>query len=75
MIKKTTILITLLLFIACSSSDKQPEPKSNIVYITNTGSKYHLSDCRHLSKSKIEIKKDKAINKGYEPCKVCKPSE
>lgn len=43
------------------------------VYITNTGSKYHRSGCRHLAKSKIPISKSKAQAQGYEPCKNCKP--
>lgn len=71
--KRIAILFVLLLFISCSSSDKQSDAKSDIVYVTNIGTKYHKSNCRHLSNSKIEIEKDKAIKKGYEPCKVCKP--
>lgn len=47
------------------------EPQQEIVYITNTGSKYHRSGCRHLQDSKIEIEKDTAIAQGYEPCKTC----
>lgn len=47
------------------------EPQKDIVYITDTGSKYHRSGCRHLQDSKIEIGKDTAIAQGYEPCKTC----
>lgn len=43
------------------------------VYITNTGSKYHKGNCRHLKSSKIPISLDKAKADGYEPCKVCRP--
>ena len=42
------------------------------VYITNTGSKYHLDGCRHL-KSKIEVSLQEALDKNLEPCKNCKP--
>lgn len=45
--------------------------QSEVVYITETGSKYHRSGCRHLKDSKIEIQKDTAISQGYEPCKTC----
>jgi hypothetical protein len=45
----------------------------DIVYITNTGSKYHRAGCRYLSKSSIPIERKEAIAKGYTPCSVCKP--
>lgn len=44
------------------------------VYVTNTGSKYHTSGCRYLSKSKITTSFDKALERGYSACSVCKPS-
>lgn len=46
-------------------------PQSTIVYITNTGEKYHHGDCRHLKNSKIEISLDDAIAAGYTPCGTC----
>ena len=48
-------------------------PTADIVYITNTGSKYHRSGCRYLSESKIGIERAKAIREGYTACSVCKP--
>ena len=44
-----------------------------IVYITETGTKYHRDGCQFLAKSKIPIKKSEAIKQGYTPCGVCKP--
>lgn len=44
------------------------------VYTTKTGEKYHKSTCRYLKYSKHKIKLDKAIELGYDPCSVCKPS-
>lgn len=44
-----------------------------IVYITETGRKYHNGYCIYLSKSKINIALSNAIKKGYTPCKKCKP--
>ena len=41
-----------------------------VVYITNTGSKYHNYGCRHL-KSTIEITLSQAKAKGYTPCGTC----
>lgn len=45
-----------------------------VVYITNTGTKYHNSGCRYLSKSKIPISLENAQTDGYTPCKVCNPA-
>ena len=45
----------------------------SVVYITNTGSKYHRDGCASLKKSKIKTDRDKAISEGYEPCKRCNP--
>ncbi len=49
------------------------DEKTEIVYITKTGEKYHRAGCRYLSKSQIAIELDDAVARGYEPCSVCKP--
>lgn len=54
------------------SGDTQDEV---IVYVTETGKKYHRSNCRHLKYSKIEKTLEDAKAEGYEACKVCKPGE
>lgn len=48
---------------------------TEIVVVTRTGDKYHLPDCQHVrgKDDVIEMTKQEAIEKGYEPCKVCKP--
>jgi micrococcal nuclease len=52
--------------------EKKPEINGDtIVYITATGKKYHSTDCRYLSKSKIPISLKEAVKKGYTPCSVC----
>ena len=43
------------------------------VYITDTGSKYHRSGCRYLSRSKHAISKSDALSRGYDACSVCRP--
>jgi micrococcal nuclease len=45
------------------------------VYITRSGAKYHSEGCRSLSKSKIPISLEDAIQKGYTPCSRCNPPE
>lgn len=46
---------------------------SKTVYITNTGSKYHKSNCRTLKYSKIKTTLKEAEADGYTACKICKP--
>lgn len=46
--------------------------KKDVVYKAKSGSKYHRFDCRYLSESRLEIKREEAV-KYYEPCKVCQP--
>ena len=45
------------------------------VYITKTGSKYHRSGCRYLSRSCYPISLSSAKNQGYSPCSRCTPLE
>lgn len=62
----------------------QPAPKTQqasnqnnelIVYVTNTGKKYHMAGCRYLKRSQISIKLKDAKAEGYEPCSVCNPPQ
>lgn len=46
---------------------------STIVYVTDTGEKYHRSGCQYLSHSSNEISLSKAISRGYTPCLKCRP--
>jgi hypothetical protein len=50
-----------------------PTSSDEIVYITESGTKYHKKGCKYLSKSQIPISKKEAIAKGYTACSVCKP--
>ena len=51
---------------------KAQDPKTIIVYVTKSGTKYHREGCRYLDKSAIPITLEEAKKK-YEPCKVCNP--
>jgi len=44
------------------------------VYVTNTGEKYHVDNCRYLKYSQNETTIKKAKDLGYLACKVCKPT-
>lgn len=49
------------------------DTNSEIVYITDTGKKYHKNGCSYLKKSKHEISKSSAQEQGYTACSRCNP--
>ncbi len=55
-----------------SAGDSQVAPAGvpRTVYVTKTGAKYHLDGCRFLSKSRIPMPRDEAVQR-YELCGVC----
>lgn len=55
------------------SSGNSTASNDMIVYITKTGSKYHRENCSSLRSSRIPISLSEAKQRGYEPCKICKP--
>ena len=40
-------------------------------YVTQSGSKYHISSCSYLSKSRIAVSLETIRSKGYTPCSRC----
>jgi hypothetical protein len=40
-------------------------------YVTQSGSKYHISSCSYLSKSRIAVSLETIRSKGYSPCSRC----
>jgi competence protein ComEC len=58
-----------------TSSTADSNDDEIIVYITDTGKKYHTSNCRFVNKSKYAITLKEAKEKGYTPCKVCDPPQ
>ena len=50
-------------------------PNQITVYITDTGTKYHKSDCKYLKKSSTSISLQEAISQNYKPCSKCNPPE
>jgi len=66
---KALKVILLILSITLVSTISAQE-----VFTTKTGEKYHKSSCRYLKNSKYIIELKKAIELGYDPCSVCKPT-
>ena len=56
-----------------SKPDKttQSQPVSGQYYVTQSGSKYHISSCSYLSKSRIAVSLETIRSKGYSPCSRC----
>ena len=50
------------------------EHQHTTVYVTSSGTKYHVDGCRYLKKSKTMMELEEAKAK-YSACKVCKPSK
>ena len=63
------VLILVCFLLACGPRD----PALITVYVTETGNKYHRASCRHLAKSKCPMALSRAQEKGYAPCKACRP--
>ena len=44
------------------------------VCVTKKGKKYHAAGCRVIKDSQVEkLSRTEAENRGYTPCKICKP--
>ena len=68
------LVIALVGMMACENpTESELTGTGPIVYITETGTKYHLSGCQYLSQSKIAIRLSEAKRRGYTPCSVCNP--
>lgn len=55
--------------------DRSDTDETVIVYITRTGTKYHLAGCHHLRQSRIPITLTEARKRGYSACSACKPPD
>ena len=80
--KSFIFLVLLIVFLSiygvsrCKTTPPSSRSESSYeVYITRTGSKYHLDECRYLRESKIPISLEDAKEQGYSPCKVCDPPQ
>jgi hypothetical protein len=69
--KSIHAILFWILLSSCGLTQSEAQSK---VYITKTGAKYHLSTCRYLKYSRIEISISVAVDQGYTPCSVCKPT-
>jgi micrococcal nuclease len=69
---KAFFLVSLILF-GFSVLWCQGGERAVTVYVTNSGTKYHLEDCSSLRRSKIAVLLTDALGSGYEACTICNP--
>ena len=80
MFRKTWLLV-IVLAVACvtpqlplsprAEAVAQSEQQECVVFVTQSGNRYHVDDCRFLRYSKIPMSKAGAEARGYTPCRVC----
>lgn len=64
-------LVSALLCISMITPVTVMAAENDVVYITNTGKKYHATNCSSLRKSKHAITLANAKASGYTPCSKC----
>lgn len=72
-IKKLCILLSICIcsvFFVCPLKKIHTEA-ATIVYITDTGKKYHGANCHYLNSSKKAISLSVALSRGYTACSYC----
>jgi micrococcal nuclease len=70
---KRRIFSLTALFLALCFLPAAGQTGETVVYVTNTGKKYHRETCASLSLSKIPLSLDDAVRSGYEACALCRP--
>ncbi|MDR0877740.1 MAG: thermonuclease family protein [Treponema sp.] len=68
-----SVFVLAVFFLLPSTTDASTAGDT-LVYVTNSGKKYHRENCSALKRSKIEITLLDAVKSDYRPCSTCKPS-
>lgn len=50
-----------------------PNQQSDVVYITKTGTRFHLADCYTIQGKSLREEMRNEAEKHYTPCKICRP--
>lgn len=67
------LFICVILLFSVFTFPVSAENGDTIVYITDSGSKYHSYGCQYLSRSQDSITLEEAFELGYSPCSKCNP--
>lgn len=71
--KRIMVIFLILLSIILLCFNVYATDRIETVYVTKTGSKYHIYGCDYLDGQPMKTTLSKAIEAGYSPCKVCNP--
>lgn len=71
--KRIILVVCVLFFVSASVFTVSADNGSTIVYVTDSGEKYHSAGCRYLSRSQNSITLEDAVDNGYSPCSRCNP--
>jgi micrococcal nuclease len=76
MIKRSAVFFFFgILFLACipGHTERADPPPALVVYVTNSGNRYHTESCSSLRRSRIAVTLADAVRSGYDPCSICNP--
>jgi len=70
-----SLLLVLLVVMGtgCGNRVSPTGAAAAVVYGTRSGKKYHVDGCTYLSKSRIPMTLQEAVDKGLTPCSKCFP--
>lgn len=71
--RKTNVILLAVLTLLLSTCQLNNTYDKEIVYITETGCKFHRRSCQYLWNSCYCTSRTNAISKGYSACSVCNP--
>ena len=71
--KRIILIVCVLFSVSASIFTVSADNGSTIVYVTDSGEKYHSAGCRYLSRSQNSITLEDAVDNGYSPCSRCNP--
>ena len=63
-IQSFSVSLIFLVILLALSKDKR-------VYITRSGTKYHIKSCYYIKYSRYPVSIAEAEQRGYQPCRVC----
>ncbi len=69
---RITCLVLLTTFAACSEYSYYANAQE-MVYTSESGTKYHTSECIHTNESSESVTLAQAVSMELEPCPVCSP--
>ncbi len=75
MFKLILSFLIIVIFFMSLSKKRLKDSKKDIVYIAKGSKKYHKEDCSFIYERGEAIERQTAVNKGFLPCKTCKPDE